>query len=193
MPGGGGRGGPGCRADGPEEGTGAAGGPTSQGRAAQGRGPPSAGDALSVPGRTKQGAWPGKPRPSLAGRERAGPETWAETGRRSARCSVAVPGPAACPQRKPLARTQPSPARPGPETRGDAGTPGRGSRRRGSSTCRNAVSQRRRGALSFPRAHRPRPVWAWLRTPRPGPAPEDRPARLSHPIRTRANTSFIPG
>lgn len=174
MPAGGRRRGPGCRAERPEEGAGAAGEPTSQGRAAQGRRPPRAGDPLSFPGRTKQGVWPGKPRPRRAGRERAGPESWAGTGRRSARCSGAVSGPAACPQRKPLAPTRPGPVGSGPETRGDAGTRGHGDAGAGAAEAVPAGEQSVGGAAArqASRAHTaPAPAWAWPRTPRPCPAP----------------------
>lgn len=199
MPAGGRRRGPGCRAERPEEGAGAAGEPTSQGRAAQGRRPPRAGDPLSFPGRTKQGVWPGKPRPRRAGRERAGPESWAGTGRRSARCSGAVSGPAACPQRKPLAPTRPGPVGSGPETRGDAGTRGRGD------TGTREPAPRKQYLQGSSQSAAPRRAKLPARTqppplrgrghgrPAPAPPPEDRPTRLSGPIRARANASFIPG
>lgn len=197
MPAGGRRRGPGCRADRPEEGAGAAGEPTSQGRAAQGRRPPRAGDPLSFPGRTKQGVWPGKPRPRRAGRERAGPESWAGTGRRSARCSGAVSGPAACPQRKPLAPTRPGPVGSGPETRGDAGTRGHGDAGAGAAEAVPAGEQSVGGAAArqASRAHTAPAPCVGVATdapPLPRP-PEDRPTRLSGPIRARANASFIPG
>lgn len=164
------------------------------GRSGQRRGLGLRGNPRLRGGRPRAGGLPeqGSPSPSQAARSRAfGPGSPDQGGRgESARGRRAGREPAAGARAAPelsqapppaLSESlslQPGPARSGPVRRhagtrghGDAGTRGRGSRRRGSSTCRRAVSRRRRGAPSFPRAHSPRPAWAWPRTPRPCPAP----------------------